>query len=98
MEEEGKDLVVILVSPTTTRPTLEDALEGANGKQVAVPPQQEAKVIEGHHLRSNQYLLGRVYDEEAAKANWQKAVLKRARRGEEDATTERRGRRAPFRS
>ncbi|MFK7984964.1 MAG: SPFH domain-containing protein [Sandaracinaceae bacterium] len=39
-------------------------------------PRQVAKVIEGHHLRSNQYLLGRVYDEEAAKANWQKAVLK----------------------
>ncbi|MEM7679277.1 MAG: hypothetical protein AAF449_25155, partial [Myxococcota bacterium] len=39
-------------------------------------PQQVATVIEGHRLRSNQYLLCRVYDEEAAKANWQKAVLR----------------------
>lgn len=39
-------------------------------------PQQVATVIEGHRLRSNQYVLCRVYDEEAAKANWQKAVLK----------------------
>ena len=54
------------------------------GRRVNIPgpttfslwPRQVAKVIEGHHLRSNQYLLGRVYDEEAAKANWQKAVLK----------------------
>ncbi len=39
-------------------------------------PQQVATVIEGHRLRSNQYVLCRVYDEDAAKANWQKAVLK----------------------
>lgn len=39
-------------------------------------PQQVATVIEGHRLRSNQYVLCRVYDEEAAKLNWQKAVLK----------------------
>lgn len=56
------------------------------GRRVNIPgpvtfslwPRQVAKVIEGHHLRSNQYLLGRVYDEEAAKENWQKAVLKAA--------------------
>jgi major vault protein len=34
------------------------------------------KVIQGHHLRSNQYLVVRVYDEEAAKANWKDAVFK----------------------
>lgn len=56
------------------------------GRRVNIPgpvtfslwPRQVAKVIEGHHLRSNQYLLCRVYDEEAAKENWQKAVLKAA--------------------
>ncbi|MEQ9498874.1 MAG: hypothetical protein RIT81_18490 [Deltaproteobacteria bacterium] len=61
------------------------------GQRVNIPgpttfslwPQQRAKVIEGHHLRSNQYILGRVYDEEAAKANWQKAVMKVAARADE---------------
>lgn len=49
-------------------------------------PRQVAKVIEGHHLRSNQYLLGRVYDEEAAKENWKKAVLKIVSSAEEALT------------
>lgn len=39
---------------------------------------QTAKVIQGHHLRSNQYLMVRVYDDEAAKANWGKSVIKAA--------------------
>lgn len=42
----------------------------------ALWPGQMAKVIQGHSLRSNEYLLCRVYDEEAAKANWSKAVIK----------------------
>lgn len=44
----------------------------------ALWPRQDVKVIEGHQLRSNQYLLVRVYDEEAAKENWAKAVVKKA--------------------
>lgn len=56
------------------------------GKKVNIPgpvsfplwPGQMARVLKGHHLRSNQYLLGRVYDEEAARANWKKAVVKLA--------------------
>ncbi len=39
-------------------------------------PGQMVRVLQGHHLRSNQYLLVRVYDEEAARANWGKAVIK----------------------
>jgi len=39
-------------------------------------PGQVATVVEGHHLRSNQYLLVRVYDDEAAKVNWDKSVVK----------------------
>lgn len=39
-------------------------------------PTQIATTIEGHHLRSNQYLLVRVYNEEAARQNWGKAVVK----------------------
>ncbi|MEO1269773.1 MAG: hypothetical protein AAFX99_16930, partial [Myxococcota bacterium] len=56
------------------------------GQRVNIPgpctfalwPRQSAKVIEGHHLRSNQYLLVRVYDEEAARANWSSAIVKPA--------------------
>ena len=39
-------------------------------------PGQMTRVIRGHRLRSNQYLLIRVYDEEAAKKDWKQAVLK----------------------
>jgi len=54
------------------------------GKKVNIPgpvafapwPGQMIRVIQGHHLRSNQYLLVRVYDEEAARQNWGKAVIK----------------------
>lgn len=54
------------------------------GKKVNIPgpasfalwPGQMAKVIKGHNLRSNEYLLVRVYDEEGARANWSKAVIK----------------------
>lgn len=54
------------------------------GRKVNIPgpvafapwPGQMVQVIQGHHLRSNQYLIVRVYDEEAARANWAKAVIK----------------------
>ena len=39
-------------------------------------PGQMIKVLRGHRLRSNQYLTVRVYDEEAARANWGQAVMK----------------------
>ena len=42
----------------------------------ALWPGQSAKVLAGHNLRSNEFVLARVYDEEAAKANWSKAVIK----------------------
>lgn len=63
------------------------------GKKVNIPgpatfplwPGQMAKVVQGHQLRSNEYLLVRVYDEEAARANWSKAVLRPVEsEGEED--------------
>jgi len=54
------------------------------GRAIIVPgpatfalwPGQIAEVVDGHHLRSNQYLLIRVYNEEEAKKNWTKAVVK----------------------
>lgn len=39
-------------------------------------PGQLVQVVPGHHLKSNQYLLVRVTDEEAARANWRKATIK----------------------
>jgi major vault protein len=56
------------------------------GKKVNIPnlgsvalwPQQIGKVIQGHDLRSDQYLRIRVYDEELAKANWDQAITKKA--------------------
>ena len=39
---------------------------------------QMVNVVKGHHLRSNQYLVVRVYDETAAKDNWNKAVIKKS--------------------
>jgi major vault protein len=45
-------------------------------------PGQITKVIPGHQLRSNQYLLVRVYDETEARKNWGKAVVKTKNAGE----------------
>lgn len=42
----------------------------------ALWPGQMVRVLQGHHLRSNQYLVVRVYDEEAAKTNYKNAVIK----------------------
>lgn len=64
------------------------------GRKVNIPgpisfaqwPGQMVKVLQGHHLRSNQYVVVRVYDEEAAKANWKNAVIKpQTQPGEGDA-------------
>lgn len=53
----------------------------------ALWPRQVAKVIEGHQLRSNQYLLVRVYDEKAARNNWTDAVMKKAAAAAAASTT-----------
>ncbi len=42
---------------------------------VALYPGQMAKVVRGHRLRSNQYLLARVYDAQAAKSNMESATI-----------------------
>lgn len=54
------------------------------GRKVNIPgpvsfalwPGQMIRTIKGHSLRSNQYLLVRVYDEAAAMENWSNAVIK----------------------
>lgn len=63
---------------------INNLIELSIGRKVNLPgpvafalwPGQMVRVLQGHHLRSNQYLTVRVYDEEAAKANWQNAVMK----------------------
>jgi len=62
-----------------------------HGRQINIPgpctfplfPGQVATVIPGHNLRSNQYVLVRVHNEEVARQNWDKAVVKKA--GTEDS-------------
>lgn len=51
-------------------------------------PLQVADVVPGHQLRSNQYLICKVYNEEAARANIENAVIKAAepQEGEEEVT------------
>lgn len=39
-------------------------------------PGQSADAVEGHRLRSNQYLVVRVYNDEEAQRNWDKGVIK----------------------
>jgi len=51
----------------------------------ALWPGQISTVIPGHRLRSNQYLLIRIYNEEEAQANWDQAVFKPANAGETTA-------------
>jgi major vault protein len=54
------------------------------GRKVNIPgpfmkalwPGQSAEVIRGHQLRSNQYLIARVYNEDEARRNWNKAIMK----------------------
>lgn len=53
----------------------------------ALWPGQMVKLVQGHHLRSNQYLLVRIYNEDEARKNWGKAVIKPAAiEGEATAT------------
>ena len=44
----------------------------------ALWPGQLVQLVQGHHLRSNQYLLVRVYNEDEARKHWGQAVVKPA--------------------
>ena len=43
----------------------------------ALWPGQIVQLVQGHHLRSNQYLVVRVYNEDEARTNWGQAVISR---------------------
>jgi major vault protein len=63
-----------------------DTAELTIGRKINIPgpvgfalwPGQMVEVRQGHHLRSNQYLLVRVYDEDSARSNYKQAVIKPA--------------------
>lgn len=60
------------------------AVDLSVGRKINIPgpvnfacwPGQMAEVVKGHHIRSNQYLVVRVYDDEAARKNWSSAIIK----------------------
>lgn len=84
---QGSYIVLLNPSQDSKQPEPRDKRGGADllmGQKVNIPgpvsfplwPRQTAQVIPGHSLRSNQYLLVRIYDEESAKKNWKKGVMK----------------------
>ena len=91
---------VVLKNPAISDSEQKHPREGSSttpqlniGHKVNVPgpcmfglwPGQMASVLQGHHLRSNQYLITQVYDEESAVKNWGQAVMKpQTEGGEED--------------
>lgn len=86
--EEGD--YVILENPAADEkfPTnnVQQAAGLNKGRKIVIPgpwsnalwPGQSAKVVQGHRLRSNQYLVVVIYNEEEAKKNWKHAVIKTA--------------------
>ena len=66
------------------------------GRKVNIPgpiafplwPGQMSQVVQGHHLRSNQYLLVRVYDEDAARKYREDAVIKTVNPNEDGVETD----------
>jgi len=54
----------------------------------ALWPGQSANVIEGHRLRSNQYLIAIIYNAEEAERNWSKTVVKPAEEKLEESEAE----------
>lgn len=67
----------------------EDMVELDIGRQVVIPgpcsfalwPGQTARVLQGHQLKTNEYLIAEVVDEAEAKANWDKMVVKTVESG-----------------
>lgn len=77
MKENGGLKHPVAASNNTSTPDL------LHGQKIVVPgpvefalwPQQAVTLIGGHHLRPDQYLLVRIYDEDAAVANWGDAIV-----------------------
>lgn len=75
--KDGKDLHPELGRPSDAPDLLIGQKENIPGPvDFALYPGQTAEVRRGHHLRSNEYLRVKVYNEEKARDNWSKAVVK----------------------
>ncbi len=88
----GEGQYIVLSNPSSgpeekqypPKAALSEAVDLRVGRKVNIPgpatfplwPGQTACAIDGHHLRHNQYLIVRVYDEEQARRNWKSAVMK----------------------
>jgi major vault protein len=79
---------IVLSNPDAENTTPIEAKQAAPpellmGKKVNIPgpatfalwPRQEAEVVKGHQLRSNEYLRIRVYDQKAAQKYWKDAIV-----------------------
>ena len=87
---EGYYLVVLNPSIDGKQPDMGSQISQSPdldvGRRIIIPgpatfppwPGQMTQVIRGHHLRSNEYLLVKVYNEEEARQNWGAAVVKPA--------------------
>jgi major vault protein len=86
-----EDDYVILENPSEDGnfPAMSGQSQGKNlkhGHRIVIPgpwtnamyPGQSAQVVPGHRLRTNQYLIVAIYNEEEAKKNWKQAVVKTA--------------------
>jgi major vault protein len=93
---EGQYVVLKNPEKDGKKPETGTVQKGASlesGRSIIIPgpvkfalwPGQTAEIIDGHQLRSNQYLLVRVYNEELAKKNWSEGVMQGA--GAEAAAT-----------
>lgn len=95
----GEGQYIVLTNPAADdghphTATANDAVELEAGKRVIVPgpatfplwPGQTAQTIDGHHLRHNQYVLVRVYDEDEARDNWESAIMAPQVSGTDDST------------
>lgn len=98
MAQQGQYIVLSNPAQNGKQPDTKSkamAAELSMGQQVIIQgpstfalwPGQTAQVIDGHNLRSNQYLSIRIRDEQAAKENWTKGVIKAAALAETSTDT-----------
>ena len=96
----GEGDYIVLENPAATgafpkEGTTENAPELLMGRKLNIPgpvsfalyPGQWATQVAGHNLRSNEFLIVRIYNEEEAAKNWSKAVLK-TKTGDSESTEE----------
>jgi major vault protein len=95
--EAGEGQYIVLTNPATGEKvtpligSMNDSTDLDMGRKVVIPgpsnfplwPGQTAQVIDGHHLRHNQYLVVRVYEPQAAKENAGSALMAPQQGGDE---------------